>query len=1121
MKYKPILVKIMKITFLQLTISILLLGSAFAKETKAQAILDTKISVNESNTALKTVIKKLEQQYHINFVYSPELINGNQKVSASYNQKTLGSVLTDLFAPLNLAFEVSGDVIVIRNTSVGLPSLNISRRNDLDLAQAPVSGKVVDEKGLPVPGVSVTIKGTKTGTVTDSNGAFSLNVAPGTVLVISAVGFDTQEVPAKEGAMNIALVPSNNNLTEVVVVGAVVKKGDLTGSVGSVNEKTLKEIPTTNINQAIQGRVTGVLIQNNDPRPGGSVSIKIRGNNSIQYGSNPIYVVDGLVIEDGFNSINPDDVASVDILKDASATALYGARGANGVVLITTKKGKGGEGKVDYNAWVGIQSFARNVNYLNASQIVDLRVDAYANRYMDDNPNADRAAYVKTLLSPGSPAFGADELQTYNAGQTYNWLNRIKQHGVQQNHTISFSKSTTDGSSVYVSFNYTDQKGLLKTSNYKRFGGKINLDQKIKPWLKIGTNTTFARTEESYIDGGVFNIAANANPLLPVNDTTVYLSWKGIKSPDLYNPLRSLRIDGKGNENRLLTTNYLVVNPISGLNIRSGFSADVRNQNYFNYIPKDLGQSLRNSTNGSATQRKTNWLNWQWDNSVSYDKSFGKHNFSGLVSFGLTHNSNDYNQVDAWGFATDDFSYKYLGGAYLKDKFVLQSDFVTNTLVSYIARANYNYDNKYFATLTGRYDGSSRFGNGNKWGLFPSLALAWNVAREEFMKDSHIDNLKLRAGYGIAGNQNIPNFAYRSLYRPVFTNGTVTYVSDGRLGNPNLRWEKQKQLNVGVDLGVLNNKLNITADYFIIHNNDLLMQRSLSTTTGFKNTVDNVGALLNKGFEVAVNAHLLNNKDFQWDVSANISSYRNKITKLYGNVDAIYSYGGYTGVEIQRQGNLFLGKSLNSIYTYKFEKIAQQSDIDAIKGIDYGGRTIRPGDIIPVDVNGDKKIDDADRVVIGNTDPKFYGGFSTNLTYKNLSLNGVFTYSTGGKKISGLYEGLLNGTGEYAGITDELNRWTPTNTGSNIPRAYQGTGRYSIGETDYAVQNSSYLRLSALTLAYNFNQGFMKKARLSNLRVYLTGSNLFTITKYKGYDPEGGDGYPMQKMIVAGVNVGF
>lgn len=979
------------------------------------------------------------------------------------------------------------------------------------------------DDGLTAPGVSVVVKGTTTGVSTDANGRFSLSVAPGAVLVFKAIGYETQELPAGTD-MKVFMSSTRSDLAEVTVVGVTIRKRDLTGSVSSVDEKILKERPVTNINQAIQGRIPGVLVQNNDPRPGGSSSIKVRGNNSIQFGANPIYVIDGLVVEGGFNSINPDDVASVDVLKDASATALYGSRGANGVVLITTKKGKRGVGRIEYNGWTGVQSFTKNIPYLNAQQIADLRIDAFANRYVDENPGADRQAYINTLLADGSPAFGADELKTYRDGRTYNWLDQIRQKGIQQNHTLSFSKGSDDGSSVYVSFNYTDQKGILKTSNYKRFGGQVNVDQKIKPWVKVGSNSTFTRVEERYIDGGVFNIAANANPLLPVTDTINYLSWRGIQNTDLYNPIRSLRIDGQGNQNRLLTTNYVTVTPIEGLNIRSGFSVDVRNQNYFNYVPKNLGQSLRNSTNGSATHRKENWLNWQWDNSVSYDKRYGKHSFTGLVSFGLTKNDYDYNQIAARGFATDDFSYKYLGGAYLKDQFQLQSDFTTNSLISYVARFNYNYDNKYFATVTGRYDGSSRFGNGNKWGLFPSLALAWNIAQENFIKESFLSKLntfKLRAGYGIAGNQNIPNFAYRSLYRPVFTSGSVTYVSDGRLGNENLRWEKQKQLNLGLDIGLFDNRLTMSGDYFVIHNDDLLMQRTLSSTTGFGNTIDNVGSLLNKGWEFNVNAQIIAKTNLSWNLSANINSYRNRITKLYGSVDAIYNYGGFTGVEIQREGNLFLGKSLNSIYTYKFEKIAQESDMARIAGINYGGRTIRPGDIIPVDINGDKQIDDADRIVVGNTDPKFYGGFASDINYKNLSLNTVFNYNIGGKRINYLYEGLLGGTGEYAGHIDELNRWTPTNTNTNIPRAYRGSGRYSAGDTDYAVQSTSYLRLSAITLAYTFNQEFVKKAKMSNFRVYVTASNLFTATGYKGYDPEGGDSYPTAKMIVAGVNIGL
>ncbi|MBG6236273.1 TonB-linked SusC/RagA family outer membrane protein [Pedobacter sp. CAN_A7] len=984
-----------------------------------------------------------------------------------------------------------------------------------------VSGRVTAKgDGGPIPGVSIKIKGTNTGTSTDGEGKFTLRVPAGTILVFSSIGFQTTELPASPN-INLALSGDERDLQEVTVVGVTIRKRDLTGSVAGITAETIQELPATNINQAIQGRIPGVLIQNNNPRPGSSASIKVRGNNSIQFGANPIYVVDGTVIDDGaFNSINPDDIASIDVLKDASATALYGSRGANGVVLVTTKRGKNGEGRVEYSAWVGFQSFTRNVPYLNAQQIADLRIDAYANKYIDDNPQGNRQDYIASLLDTSSSIFSDSELEVYRSGQSYNWLKEITRNGLQQNHTGTFSKGTDDGS-IYVSFNYTNQLGLLKTSSYKRYGGQINLDQKIKPWLKIGTNTGFSRTNESYIDGGVFNIAANANPLLPINPDVPYLSWKGIQSTDLYNPIRSLNIDGKGNLSRLLTSNYVVITPITGLNFRSGVSLDVRSQDYFNYIPKSLGQSLRNATSGSATQKKESWMNWQWDNSVSYDKSFGKHNFSSLVSFGLSQNNYNYNQINASGFATDDFSYKYLGGAYLKDQFQLGSDFVTNALTSYVGRVNYNYDNKYFATLTGRYDGSSKFGNGNKWGLFPSLALAWDISKETFFEGLNLDQLKLRAGYGIAGNQNIPNFAYNSLYRPVFTNGSVTYVSDGRLGNSNLVWEKQKQLNLGVDVSILNNRLALSADYFIIHNDDLLMQRTLSTTSGFNNTIDNVGSLLNKGAEFNVTAKLVDKEDFQWNFGLNLSSYKNKITKLYGTVDAIYNYGGFTGVDIQRTGNLFLDQPLNNIYTYKFDRIAQEADMERIKDIDFGGHTIKPGDIIPVDINGDNKIDDADRVVVGKTDPKFYGGFSTNVVYKGISLNAVFNYNYGGKAINYLYEGMMGGTGEYAGHTDELDRWTPQNTATTIPRAYVGGSRYSMGETDYAVQNASFLRMSAVTLAYNFSPQFVKNAKMNNLRLYVTGSNLLTITKYKGYDPEGGDSYPTSKMIVLGLNVGF
>lgn len=390
------------------------------------------------------------------------------------------------------------------------------------------------------------------------------------------------------------------------------------------------------------------------------------------------------------------------------------------------------------------------------------------------------------------------------------------------------------------------------------------------------------------------------------------------------------------------------------------------------------------------------------------------------------------------------------------------------------------------------------------------------------MEDMNLDLLKLRASYGIAGNQNIPNFANQTLFKTDYTNNSITYnVYDDRLGNSGLRWERQKQLNIGLDFAILNDRVTFTAEYFHINNDGLLMTRSLSPTSGFKKTIANVGAMTNKGVEFSVNAVVLEQNDFRWSVSANLSTARNRITKLFGNVDAIYNKGGFTGVEIQREGNLFLGESVNSIYVLKFDKIAQESDMARISEMNFGGRTVQPGDILPVDRDGNGTIDVNDRYVVGRKDPKFYGGFSTDISYKNFSLNAIFTYNYGAKRINYLYEGLMYGSGMSAAHTDILDRWTPEHTNTNIPRAYNGGSRYGAGDTDWSVQSASFMRLSTLTLAYNLPNTSIEKIGMRNLRIYVTGSNLFVLTKYKGYDPEGGDDFPMSRMFVTGVNFSF
>lgn len=993
-----------------------------------------------------------------------------------------------------------------------------------------ISGRVTDGgTGITIPGVSITEEGTSNGTSTDAKGLFNIKIKANSKLVFSAVGYETREVIPNNTSLQVSLLPTSNQLDEIVIVGATIKKGDLTGAVTSIDSKKLAELPVTGVNQALEGRLPGVLIQNN-PRPGGNASIKVRGNNSIEFGGSPIYVVDGLIIDGAINTINPDDIASIDVLKDASATALYGSRGANGVIVVTTKKGRG-EGQVTYNGWYGIQRFNKTIPYMGAQDIFNLRLDAFANQYMDNNPGADRQAYIDRQLSDESEAFADYELETYRAGRSYNWLNEITQTGKQQNHSLNFSKGNENGS-VYLGLNFTDQVGLLKNLNYKRYGGQINMDQQIKPWLKVGTNTSVTRTEESRIGSNaydnqlfgssVFNIAANANPLLPIDDTRNYLRWANIESTDLYNPLRSLTIDGDNILNRIMSNNFIVVSPIKGMNIRTNLSLDLRNNQTYWYVPKGIGESLRNTTEGTTSQRKDETLYWQWDNSITYDRTINeKHNLSGLFSMSTSKQNYNYNQINALGFASDDFSYRNIGGAYLLNRTALGSDFNTYTLLSYVGRINYNYASKYYATLTARYDGSSRLAPGNNWSLFPSLALGWNIAEERFFNKEVVNLLKLRAGYGIAGNQNIPDLAYRTLYSPVYTSNTVVYRRDGRLGNPDLKWEKQRQLNVGLDASILDNRFGFSFDYFHITNDDLLMQRTLSRVSGFSNIIQNVGALQNKGLEFVANAAILTQGELKWNMSLNISSYKNKITKLYGDVTERYNYGGFTGVDIQREGNLFLGESINNIYVYKFEKIAQAEDMERVGQMDLGGRLVRPGDVLPLDQDGNGVIDDNDRYVVGNKDPKFYGGFSTDLSYKGIGMNAVFSYNYGAKALSYLYEGLMGGSGMYASHADMNNRWTPENTNTNIPRAYYGGGRFGAGDTDWGVQNASFLRLNALTLSYTFNQKLTQKYKLNNLRLYTTASNLFTVTKYKGYDPVAGDDYPNARMFVFGLNVGF
>ena len=980
-----------------------------------------------------------------------------------------------------------------------------------------------------LPGVNVMVKGASIGAMTNIDGAFSITVQKGSVLEFSFIGYEKQEYGVKGNAkIQVELNPVGIAMDEVIVVGASMKKSDLTGSVARVTDKTLQQIPTADLNTALQGKVAGVFIQNS-AKPGEAASIKIRGNNSIQYGTSPIYVIDGLLVDQGFEMLNPNDIATIDVLKDASATAIYGARGANGVVVITTKKGQKGKARVTYDGWYGSQSFSKEIPLINGSQLHDLRVEAYINEFNNTTnlPPARREKYIKdNFLSttvPPNTIFTEDEMEAYLSGKTYNWLDAVTQNAYQQNHAVSFSGAGDKGS-YFMSFNYNQQEGLMKNVSYERYTGKINLDQMVKPWLKVGTNTTFVyQVGHPVADDNTFPVALRADPLLPISGEYWYMKYGTEESQSNNNPIRDLNVVRDANQARLMSSNFININPIKGLDIRSTFSIDYMSKEDYTYYSTETTQSYKASADGQAKHRKDKMLNWQWDNTVSYKTLIKeKHRISAVLGANMSYYSQNWNSLDVKGFGNDFFSYKAIAGASKKEDFGVNSDFWTYSMASVFLRAGYVYDSRYYVTFTGRYDGSSKFGTNNKWGFFPSVSASWNITGEEFMQSQNvINNLRLRVGYGLAGNQNIPNYGYQTLYDVRATLGTSALINWGRYGNPDLRWEKQKQINVGLDYGMFNDRLSFTLDLFHIDNEDLLMTISKSPSSGYLDQLANVGTLRNRGIEFSINATPIRTKDWNWNIGFNISADRNKIIKLDGQAQEIYKLGGMSNNEIQTEGNLFVGESLNTIYMYLFDRIIQESDMDYVNSLELGSRTAQPGDILPLDRDHNGIINDKDRTVVGVKDPKFYGGIHTTVSWKGLELTLVGNYSYGAKKTSFLYNSLVTSDGRSAAHKDILNRWTPENTNTLIPRAYHAFSGFGYGSTSLCLQDASFFRLSSATLAYTFPRKLINKIYLDNLRIYFTGSNLFTATKYKGFDPETGDWYPNTRMYVVGLNISF
>lgn len=1007
----------------------------------------------------------------------------------------------------------------------------------------PISGTVSTSDGSPLSGATITEKGSNTSVVTDASGEFKILVPKGKpTLEISYIGYITREIPVDDKSVyNVRLSENPGELSNIVVVGyGTRKKSDLTGSVASIGSDALKSVPVTSLDQAMQGRAAGVQVTQISGKPGAETSIRIRGTSSINAGNEPLYVIDGMLINsDGgdvsaggtrgprispLSSINPSDIESIEILKDASSTAIYGSRGANGVVLITTKRGKTGKGIITFETYYANQQVANKLNLLNAAEFADFVNDAKLN-----------ANQTPVYVNPP------------NLGKGTDWQDAIFRNAPMSNYQLSFSGGD-DKTKYSISGSYFDQQGIILNSDFKRYSFRSNLERKVSDRLTVGTtlsyskiNTTGVLTNAGTIVPGVVTSAILFNPVLPIFDSTVNggYTFDNDRGKVLGNPYAEAKeFTSTTILSRILGNVYLNYRINSHLEFRTNFGIDGFSTEEGSFGPNFLKRT--EASLGEATLGTTNGLTWLNENTLTFNKTFGqKHDINAVAGYTMQKFQNNKLFVYAFEFPDNRTGYHNISTALKPQKpFNSSSEW---SMISYLSRVNYTFDNKYLFTLTGRVDGSSKFAEGKKYGFFPSGAFAWRISKENFMQDiESINDLKFRASYGVLGNQAIPPYQSLALVGPygegAFNtgNGSEVYTGQEPLSyvNTSLRWETTRQLDIGFDLSMFNNRITFTADYYNKKTNDLLLSSPIPTTTGFSSTLLNIGNINNKGVDLELNTINLKGQ-IQWTSALNFSVNRNKITNLNSETDIILN-----GAILLREG-----ESIGTFYGYQFEGIFQSDSEASSSPVLVGQEASSPnpasiaraGDRKYKDMNKDGKIDANDRTILGTANPNFTWGFNNSFSYKNLSLS-FFIQGTQGNKMANLNNfDLLNFNGQNNVLRDAgLNRWTSDNPGNKYPRALSAGSLDQSIFSSAIVEDASYIRLKNITLSYNLPERIVSKIKMSNLRLYVSGSNLWTLTDYSGYDPEANTfgqsttlvgldigGYPQAKIFQVGLSASF
>lgn len=1109
---------------------------------EVKSVREIYVDLNLQNSDVQKVFRTIESSTDFLFTYDNQDLQNRSKVNIRANNISVADALIEVSRQASLKFRQV-------NRYINVDRLSNAKQEPLEivLQGIVVSGKVTSgEDGSPLPGVNIVIKGSATGTITDIDGNFKLEVPDeNAVLVFSSVGFVTREmVVGSQTEINLVLEQDVAALEEIVVVGyGTQAKKDLTSAIASVDGEELAKVQVADAAHALQGRIPGVVVTSNDGTPGGEVSVRIRGyGTAATSGDNePLYVIDGVPTKNGMQMLNPSDIESIDVLKDAAAASVYGVQAANGVVVITTKKGKRGQANITFDSYVGFtQKWKSDIGVLNPRQWATLQNEAFANTNMWQDPN-NQADPNPALTDPSSiPEEGT------------NFQDEVFRTGLLQDYNVGMLGGT-ESTDYAFSIGYRDEDGIIINSDMKRITARANVNHEFSKWLKVGANIAYTNRVRTGVRTNIDWDAATTNSLrypsyfgprelMP----EVMNNWWG----DAKNPLvNTERADNTDRENGINGNAYAEIEFLKGLTFRTFIGINRWAGDYKNFGVPTLW--VEEDLEGDGSLSTGNWSNtdWNWDNTLNYSATFGEHNLNVIVGSSAQNFKSESLWASQQDFKSLEQSLRYLGFGD-PNTFNAGSWAAERSLASYFGRLNYDYKAKYLVQVVVRRDASSVFSKDNRWGTFPAASLGWRISEEGFMQNvGFVSDWKLRGSYGISGNQFIgdyyPTFSRLGTGRNYSFGMGNTVVSSGvgpsQMGNSEVTWEENTQWNVGMDLSLFENRLDISLDYYEKETADMLLKVTLPGVGGLAQPpAQNVGALVNSGFEFMVQYSSDFSKEFKWSIAANGATLKNEVTDL-GELQLILPSSRVASGVNDELTRSVVGQPISSFFTYVFDGIFQNEE-EIAAGPEYNGRVV-PGDVRFKDISGpdgvpDGKITTDDRTFTGNPIPDFTYGLNFTAQYKGFDFSAFFQGITGNQIYSIMYYRTMDGAYGANRLAESLNRWTAEGSTNTYPRLSMDDPAWNSRPSDRFMFDGSYMRLRSAQLGYTLPQATLNRMGVKRLRIYLSGLNLFTITNYFGFDPEVGQNnsnsgnqdlqlgidrgvYPQPRSVMLGVNLTF